>query len=72
MIEKERCKEPQKINLDRLFIKGNQNDYSVHKNIVYSKYLDIPAFFGDSSFYKSRDFKILIKSQNEIIKYLNY
>ena len=65
-IEKKKCEDPKKINLDRLYVNINNNIYSVHKNIVYSKFLDIKRFFYDLDlFCNQTDLKILIKCQSD-------
>ena len=58
--EPEINKDAKNIDLNRLYIKGNKN-YTVHKDIVFTQFLNIYNFFkGFQYFYSSPDLKIII------------
>ena len=71
-MEKRRSLETETLDMNRLFLDGYKNNFSVHKSIIYSKFLDIKGFIDVSSFYYFPDYKILIDYQKEIIKYFEY
>ena len=71
--EDETIKEVPKIDSDRLLIDEPKYNYYVHKNIVYTQFLDIKGFFYDLFFLNSYfDYKILIDSQKEIDQLFSY
>lgn len=64
---------PEKIELDRLFINSYMPNYAVHKNIIYTQFLDIKNFFSDlASLHLSYYYKLLIDSQNYFSQYIAY
>ena len=64
---------PEKIDLDRLFINTYKPNYAVHKNIIYTQFLDIKTFFFDlASLHLPYYYKLLIDSQNIFEKYITY
>ena len=49
------------IDLDRLYVKGQKYNYKIHKNIVFTQFLDINAFLFNLCFFDSYlDYKFLI------------
>ena len=69
----EEIKTGKEIDLDRLYINGKDNNYSVHKNIVFTHFLNISSFFFDISFFQSLiDYEILIDSQKVIINLITF
>ena len=70
--EPEMSKDIKNIDLNRLYVKGNKN-YTVHKDIVFTQFLNINNFFkGFQYFYSSPEMKILIDTENKIEKFFNY
>ena len=70
--EPEMSKDIKNIDLNRLYVKGNKN-YTVHKDIVFTQFLNINNFFkGFQYFYSSPELKILIDTENKIEKFFNY
>ena len=61
------------VDLDRLCVKGQKYNYKIHKNIVFTQFLDINAFLFNLCFFDSYlDYKLLIDCQKEIQKYISY
>ena len=70
--EPEMSKDIKNIDLNRLYVKGNKN-YTVHKDIIFTQFLNINNFFkGFQYFYSSPELKILIDTENKIEKFFNY
>ena len=64
---------PEKIDLNRLFINSHLPNYSVHKNIIYTQFLDIKTFFSDlASLHLPYYYKLLVDSQNNFSQYIAY
>lgn len=61
------------LELDRLFISDKEKKYSVHKNIIFTRFLDISSFFFDLSFFQTIvDYEILIDSQKRLVEYITF
>ena len=69
--EKERSKDINLINLNRLFVNGKIK-YSIDKNIIITQFLNLNNLLCDPSFYISQDYKILTNSQKSLEKFINY
>ena len=73
LVEKDNKIMEQNVDLDRLLVKGQKYDYMIHKNIVFTQFLDIYGFLFDLSFLDSYlDYKILIDYQKQVQKYISY
>lgn len=69
--EKERSRDTNIINLNRLFINGKKK-YSIDKNIISSQFLDLNSFlFGSKFFYFTRDTDVIINTQKKLEKFIN-
>ena len=63
----------EKIDFDRIYLNGKENNYSVHKNITFTHFLNISSFFFDISFFQSLiDYEILIDSQKILINLITF
>ena len=72
-VHRNKEKFPEIIDLDRLLISGGKNNYYVHKDIVFTQFLDINGFLYDLSLLDSYlDYEMLINCQNEIENYFVY
>ena len=61
------------VDLDRLCVKWQKYNYKIHKNIVFTPFLDINAFLFNLCFFDSYlDYKLLIDCQKELQKYISY
>ena len=69
--EKERSKDINLINLNRLFVNGKIN-YSIDKNIMFTQFLNLNNLLCDSFFYISQDYKVLTITQKSLEKFINY
>ena len=64
---------PEKIDLNRLFINSYMPNYAVHKDIIYTQFLDIKNFFSDlACLHLSYHYKLFIDSQNIFSQYIAY
>ena len=70
--EQERSNETEKIDLNRLFIVGINNT-SVHKDILFTQFININNFFKSFSFfYPSQDAKFLTNIEKKLEKFINF
>ena len=61
------------LDLERLFLSGKEKKYSVHKNIVFTHFLNIKNFFFDLSFFQTIvDYDFLIDSQKSFVNFITF
>ena len=69
---KERSKEINNIDLNRLFINGKEK-YLIDKNIAVTRFLDLNSFLYNSTFfYFSRETNVITNTQKILEKFINY
>ena len=61
------------LDLERLLVSGKEKKYSVHKNIVFTHFLNIRNFFFDIAFFETIiDYDFLIDSQKLLVDFITF